>query len=138
MGELEKIVQELQLIRARGEAVQERMEAATADLMQLQTTIIALNSLGSVKVGTEALIPMGSGVFIRGSLKDLKGALVDLGAGVMSDKTVVETAEGLKEKKAQLEIVRNGFERELKDLSEKNAFLSVKAQKLMQKKQETV
>lgn len=138
MGELERIIQELQVLRARGEGTQGRMEEATADLMQLQTTIMALNSIKGVKEGTAALIPMGSGVFVKGKLAKIGEAMVDLGAGVVSEKTVAEAVEGLKEKKSQLEIVRNGFERNLKDLSEKSAFLSAKAQKLMQKKQETM
>jgi prefoldin alpha subunit len=135
MGEMERIVQDLQILRARAEEIQERMEDATEDLMQLQTTISALGSLTNVKEGTLALIPMGSGVFIKGKLTEIGKTLVDLGAGVISEKTVAEAIDSLKEKKAQLEIVRNGFERDLKDVNEKGAFLNAKAQKLMQKKE---
>lgn len=135
MGELERIVQDLQILRGRAEEIQERMEEATEDLMQLQTTISALGSLTNVKEGTVALIPMGSGVFIKGKLTEIGKTLVDLGAGVISEKTVAEAIDSLKEKKAQLEIVRNGFERDLKDVNEKGAFLNAKAQKLMQKRE---
>jgi prefoldin alpha subunit len=133
--DLERVVQELRTLQAKANVLQERIGDVNEDLMQVDMTIKALTELAKVKSGESTYVPMGTGVWVKGTIGDTNTVLADVGAGIVVERTRVETIEALNEKKSQLTIIKNGFERDLKDVSEKGAFLQGKARKLAQMKE---
>ena len=69
---------------------------------EIAATIEAIEQLPKTKE-SEALIPLGSGVFAKAELLDKKNFIVTAGAGVHLEKTVAETKKFLEERKARLE-----------------------------------
>ena len=51
----------------------------------------ALDDLKTTKTGTEILVPMASGIFIKAELKDNKELAINVGADTVVKKNIEET-----------------------------------------------
>ncbi len=70
------------------EKVQQKMEQLDVQLNQVQETVQSLNDLDTLDVGSEMLVPIGNGIFIKGALKKTDELLVNVGAGTVVPKSV--------------------------------------------------
>jgi len=61
------------------------LQAALTDFYKAKLTVEQLDKTDD---GSEILIPLGGGTFINGSVKDPSKVLVDIGAGLVTEKTV--------------------------------------------------
>ena len=66
------------------------LQAAVADYHKAKITVEQLNKTKGVE---DILVPVGLGVFINASTKDTSKILVDIGAGIVAEKTVDDAIE---------------------------------------------
>jgi len=101
----QKKLQSLMLqIRSYQTGLQEisRQAALTEQaIAELNAAISAVEDLPAK--GTEAFIPLGAGVYVKGELTDTKNLMVAVSSGVTTMKTSVESKAYLEKKKKQLE-----------------------------------
>ena len=81
----------------------------------------AIDDLAAAKPGTEMLVPISSGIFVKGQIKDNKELTVNVGADTAVKKTIPETKKLIQQ---QLVEIKN-FQKELNLNLQK---LSLKAQ----------
>jgi len=74
-------------------------ERAVADLAMV---ISAIEKLPNIKE-SEALIPIGAGVFVRGEILDKKQLLVSTSSDILLEKSVTEAKDYLEKRKTKLE-----------------------------------
>jgi prefoldin alpha subunit len=87
----EKAVQ-FELLKQQVDAIEKQigeLESRTNELMIVQQSI---NELKGQK-GKEILVPIGSGVFLKGTLVSDTQMLVELGANIVTEKSAKETVE---------------------------------------------
>ena len=92
-------------------------------LAELETTINALEDLPKSKE-SEALIPLGAGVFVKAELTDKKNVVVAVGSAINVTKTAKDTVTYLQERKERIEAddkkLRSEAERFSKELEAAN------------------
>ncbi len=113
------------------------MEALQRQAQGLVTALeenrAALASLKDFPSGKDALIfPLGSGVHARGRLQDTEKVLVEIGAGVVVEKTVADATVFLQERRKKLEAASQRIQKGLTDVEAKLAEIDSKAQALQQ------
>ncbi len=84
---------ELQLLDEQIKQLQQQFLQMNQQLINLKTLIDNLNELKKVKIKSNILVPLGSGVLIEASLNDNKNVLVHIGGDGVVQKTVEETQE---------------------------------------------
>ncbi|NOZ81973.1 MAG: prefoldin subunit alpha [Candidatus Micrarchaeota archaeon] len=104
--------------------LQEKERLYSEKLIELRETLEAVKNIGNA--GDEVFIPLGSGNFVRGSLKDTEKILVGLGAGVAAlrtredaekilEKRINELEKALEELSSQMERLASEFEKTQKE-----------------------
>lgn len=89
--EMQKKYLELQLIDHQIKQIQKQIEMIESQLVELESVSQSLDEMGTVEPGTEILVPISGGVFVKAELKDNKELIVNVGAGTSVTKTIPET-----------------------------------------------
>ena len=99
------------------------LQAAIADFHKAKITVEQLHKTSDQ---SEILIPIGGGTFLNGTLTDHSKVLVDIGAGLVTEKTVdaavkkiEERIKDLRENQEKLMSLAQKIENEATELSQK-------------------
>jgi len=99
------------------------LQAAVADYHKAKITVEQLDKTKGVE---DILVPVGLGVFINASTKDTSKVLVDIGAGIVAEKTVDDAIkkidgriEALQENQKKLLSMAQQLQTEAVELSNK-------------------
>ena len=99
------------------------LQAAIADFHKAKITVEQLHEASDQ---SEILIPIGGGTFLNGTLTDHSKVLVDIGAGLVTEKTVdgavkkiEERIKDLRENQEKLMSLAQKIENEATELSQK-------------------
>ncbi len=98
-----KIIAEYEQYKNQIEALQETIAFIDAHLLQIDSTLKALEVAGSAEGDKEILLPIGSDSFIRAKITDRKNAIVGIGSGVAVKKSFKEAIAALNSRKKDLE-----------------------------------
>jgi len=83
--DLQKLVIQFQILEANLKALQERAVILNERIEEIEKTKIAIEDLKQAKP-TKALIPLGSGNFISGTIENTEDIVVGVGSGVAIKK----------------------------------------------------
>lgn len=126
---LGELVREARMHQARGEALKEQLVLFQENLDQLAATIETLKGLGEGR--KDVLIPAGSGVYLKGKEIEGETVLVNIGAGVIAEKSVPDALEVIEKRKVATEDMMGKVENEMYSLSKELERVDMKARKLM-------
>lgn len=87
-NEYMQLVQQFQQLQQNINSLEKHM----VDLNELGNSI---DNMKEVKTGSETLIPMGSGIFVIGEVKDNTKAIMNVGANVCVEKSLDEVKESI-------------------------------------------
>lgn len=93
--ELEDLVVEAENYRRRLEVVQREIRVLEASCEEIRATQNTFSALKENKVGTNILVPVGGGCFLKAQIADSEKVLVGVGAGVTVEKDVVDAEKFL-------------------------------------------
>jgi len=88
--QLQEKYMQMQLIEQQMQQVQKQLRIIDQQMQELNMTEQALDELKNTKAGTEILVPMASGIFVKAELKDNKDLAVNVGADTVVKKNVDE------------------------------------------------
>ena len=130
-NELREILSTLKYLENQMMNVQNQVNVMERGLVEIGTTKTALASLKDMKQDTNSLVPLGSGMFAKGTLPKQKTVLVDVGAGTILEKNLEDADKLLGEREKDLRMnVTNmqqtllNFERQYNSLAERARGLS--------------
>ena len=109
------------------------LQAAVADYHKAKITVEQLNK---TKGADDILVPVGLGVFINASTKDTSKVLVDIGAGIVAEKTVDDAIEKIDGRIEALQENQKKLLSMAQQLQTEAAELSNKTQKLVDETRE--
>ena len=101
---------EYQMIEQHTKQLQQHLEMAQQQIMEIAMTLNSLDEFKSIKAGKEIFVPINSGIFAKATIKDTSELLVNVGSGVV----VLKDVDGAKKlisgqleevKKAQKQII---------------------------------
>jgi len=110
------------------EIQQQYLQAALQDIYKSKVT---MEQMENADKDTEILIPIGGGVYINGSLNNVTKVLLDVGAGVVTEKGIPDAIKKLEEK---IKNIQENFEKLLQmaqKIQEESAKLSQETQQLI-------
>src|SRR3989338_9018025 len=81
---------ELKMLDKHIKELQEQIQALQQQQEELNSVDISLEELKTVKKGSEMLIPVAGGIFMKGELVDAQRLLLNVGQGVVVEKTSEE------------------------------------------------
>lgn len=102
--ELQSLMVEAEQYKRRMDSIRAQMQILDTTLEELRNSMSALAALEENKAGTEILVPIGSGSFIRAQLKDNEKVIVGIGSSLSMEKNVPDA--------------RKVFEDRIKEVSE--------------------
>jgi len=130
--ELQRMYFEAENYKRQLEGISAQIQVLEAAMAETEAAIKALDSLREAKKGDEILVPIGSGSFIKGEIKDKESVIIGIGAGISVEKKVSEAKKILdkrqKDMQGAMEKMRNGATEANKKLME----LSSKSEGIMQ------
>ena len=104
------------------------IQAAIMDYNKARLTIEQLNKL---EKETEMIIPIGGGTFINTTAKKQEKILVDIGAGIVTEKTYEEAIKKVDERIQNIEKSQARIDEMMQNIQKQSEDAAEKAQKLM-------
>ena len=89
--ELQKKYMEMQMLDVQMKQIHKQLESVEENIGELMQTKNNIESIRGISQGTEILVPISSGIFVKGAIKDTSGLLVNVGANTVVNKSVEET-----------------------------------------------
>lgn len=97
------------------EKVLENLDDGTKNVEMLREQINALESLNGDE---EVLAPIANGIFLKANLRDAKTLKVNVGKGIMVDRTISETLALIEKQEKEINSTRDQVLHKLEELYE--------------------
>jgi len=98
---------EHQVLMQQLQQLQENISSLDKHILDLKVLNDNLDSIGKTESGKDTLMPLGSGIFVNGTLKDNKSVIMNVGANICVEKSVEEAKQTIDK---QIEDVGNLLE----------------------------
>ncbi len=95
---------EYQVAVQQHQQLQENISSLEKHMVDTRMLLDNLDSISKSNVDQDSLMPLGNGIFVRGSLKDNKTVVMNVGSGVCVEKTIDEAKDSVLK---QIEEVNN-------------------------------
>ncbi len=130
--EIQQKFMEMQMTHQQLQQLQQQAQMIEQQIGEVELVQQSLDELSRVKKGTEALVPISSGIFVTTQVQETDKVKVNVGGGTVLEKNIPDTKQMLANqvtemRKAQKEITKNveqlqaqaeKIEKELSKLSE--------------------
>ena len=97
---------ELRALNMQAQMISEQLNRIDSGLMEIDYLKKSLDELNSTKENTEILAPVSNGIFAKAKLEKSNKLLVNVGTGIVVEKTFKETKELLDERIAEMNEAR--------------------------------
>ena len=115
----------------------QQIQQLQQNISNLEKHIIELNKIDDnietitkIKTNEDALIPMGNGLFIKGTIKDTSKFVMNVGSGVCVEKTSEEAKETVKKQLTEVNTLTDNMRIQVEELIETIQQLQEEIEKL--------
>ena len=115
--EIRRMLVELRLLEGSARTIESRLAVVDTALSEMLIASSTLEGIRNKPKGTEALVPVGAGSFIRVELADSEKIVMGVGAGVSLEKSVNDSIESLKNRQDDLEKLRTSLQQQLSQIA---------------------
>ncbi len=131
-AELRRLTSEAELIQSQINTHNQNLELLNLSLNEARQTLDTLEQIKDVSPGTELLVPVGSGSFIRSTIAQNDRVVIGIGAGFSMEKNIDE-AKAIVDKRAdQLDSAIKQTTERVQELSSRLEQLTPRLKKLYQ------
>jgi len=117
--ELQQRHMEMQIISQQMQQIQQQLQMIETQLVEVASTKEALSDLEKTKTGSEILAPVSNGIFVKGSLSDNQKLSVNVGSGVVVEKTIPEVIKIIEEQEQEIKNAYENLTEELQKMGTK-------------------
>jgi len=111
--EMRQVLAEIRYLEGSARVLQSRLDIVAAALSETGTAIQTLEGARGRAEGTEALIPIGSGSFVKSRISDPGNIMIGVGAGVIVEKSLEDSIKDLRLRSSDLERARTSVTQQL-------------------------
>ena len=104
--ELQEKYMQFQMLQQQLQQAQKQLKLFEEQLHELAHTKEALDELKGTGVGTELLVPMSSGIFIKAKLDNNEHVNINVGANVAVQKNITEAKKLIEEQETEIRQVQ--------------------------------
>jgi prefoldin alpha subunit len=90
-----------------------------------------IQSLKEIKDNDISLFNLGSGIFVKGQLKETNKIIMNVGANVFVESSVEDTVSFLESKKKELEEAKNDLIKSMEQISNRLKEIDIEARRIM-------
>lgn len=84
---------EFQILSNQFKQLQQQFVNLDTHILELTSLIDSLNKISGIKEDQDALVPIGSGIFLEGKIKAPKDTIITVGANVAVKKSIEDAKE---------------------------------------------
>src|SRR3989442_8643837 len=114
--QVRQLLSDIRLLESSARVLQSRLDIISAALSETLTAVQTLEGSREANEGTESLIPIGSGSFVKARLAEPQKAIIGIGAGVCIEKTTDESIKELRVRSSELEKARGTITNQLEQV----------------------
>lgn len=126
---------ELQILDSQIKQVEKQLQLLEAQVAEISAINAALDELSLVQPGSELLVPVSSGIFVRAELKDNKEVMVNVGGNTVVVKDIPSTKSMLAKQISDIRGVQDELARQHAALAETAEKLTVEINNLAEGKE---
>ncbi len=110
--EIQEKVVEYQILEGRLKSLLKKREMLIGKIIEIENT---LNSIEDVEKNKDSgiLLPLGSNVYVPGSLKDVKKIVVEIGANIVLEQDITNAKKTLEKRKDIMNNALQAMEKEM-------------------------
>lgn len=97
---------ELQFLNQQIKQTQNQIETLQQQLVELTAVNQNLDDFKNIKIGTETFIQINNGIFAKGTIKDNKGLIVNVGANIAVKKDIPSTKKLIGDQIEQIKMIQ--------------------------------
>src|SRR5207245_3937433 len=112
--QVRQVLSDIHVLESSARVRQSRLDIRSAALSETLTAVQTLEGSREASEGTESLIPIGSGSFVKARLAEPQKAIIGIGAGVCIEKTTDESIKELRVRSSELEKARGTITNQIK------------------------
>ncbi|PIO00347.1 prefoldin subunit alpha [archaeon CG10_big_fil_rev_8_21_14_0_10_43_11] len=105
---------QMQLMQQEAEKIEQQIIELEKRRIELDVVLMSLDEIKNQKK-SDILVPVGSGVFAEGTLKEAKGVLVNVGSNIVVRKDIEDAKKSVKEQIDEIENIKDMLQKELQD-----------------------
>ena len=94
---------EMKLIEKEAQQIKSHLQVVEEQMHEVRHNAASITDIAKVKPGEEILVPIASGIFAKGTIKNTKNLLVGVGASIVVQKDIPSTIAILDKRIASLE-----------------------------------
>jgi prefoldin alpha subunit len=114
--EMRQLLVEIRLLEGSARVLSSRLDIVTGALAETQTAKQTLEGTKGSGKGSQMLIPIGSGSFVKAKLEDTERIIIGVGAGVCLEKTIDESIKDLNLRAGDLDKARINVTQQLNQI----------------------
>lgn len=114
--QVRQLLSDIRLLENSARILQSRLDIISAALSETLTAVQTLEGSREASEGTESLIPIGSGSFVKARLAEPQKAIIGIGAGVCIEKTTDDSIKELRVRSSELEKARGTITNQLEQV----------------------
>lgn len=109
---------EFQILSGQLKQLQQQFLNVDQQILELTSLQTSLNKISEDNGNGDALIPLGAGIFLEGTIKNVKDAIITVGANVAVKKSVGETKSLVDKQVEEMKKVVAETEHQMEHLTE--------------------
>jgi prefoldin alpha subunit len=114
--QMRQSLMDIRLLESSARVLQSRLDIVTAALSETLTAISTLEGTRGKPEGTESLLPIGSGSFVKAKIADPDKIIIGVGAGVCIEKPIEDSMKDLRLRSSELEKARASVTQQLNQI----------------------
>ncbi len=121
---------ELQLLSMQIKQLEEQLNVLDQKAQELVILRESMRRLGELKASAKSLAPIGPGIFVPGTVDPTKGVLINVGAGVIVNKSFDEAENTINTQLHQIEDITLELSNNLRAMAEQAQVTELEIDKL--------
>lgn len=132
-GELEDLSQQLQVVEAQLEAVQEEVQVLRERQNDIDDAIAAIETLHT---DSTVQVPIGGGAYVRAAIEDIDEVIVGIGGGYATEQTETEAVDVLEDRQSRIDDRLDELTSVMAELQQQSEELGQRAREHLQQRQQ--
>jgi len=128
--ELQQKFMEMQMLHQQMGQMQQQIQAIEQQVGEVEMVQQSLEDLSNTEKGTEALVPVSSGIFVKTKLEDTSTVQVNVGGGTVVEKNIPDTKKMLSTQISEMRKVQQEITKNLEEMQKKAADVEAEIDKL--------
>jgi prefoldin alpha subunit len=129
--ELQKTLMQLESGRRQMEQFGKQAQMIESAISELNMSVEALKTIKGQKQGTQVMMPVGAGSYVKGQVEDTETVLVGIGANLTVEKNLPEALQTLEYRKKKLNETLMSLQKNMGGLAVKMGELNQQAELML-------